>query len=158
MNSTKKHLPEGLEGVIESITKLILHDIQRRWNDFLEKSFKDYLSSRIKSHFENDLHKIKCIVMKERIPKSKTKQKNLPQTMFCKNFPYSSNSCSNFRKHMINVHEKRRDYKCNTCGRSFGQKVDLKTPCWYKISECAGCGFLLWGKVEVWKPPVDKNW
>ena len=23
-------LPEGLEGVIESITKLILHDIQRR--------------------------------------------------------------------------------------------------------------------------------
>ena len=65
--------------------------------------------------------------MKERIPKSKTKQKNLPQTMFCKNFPYSSNSCSNFRKHMINVHEKRRDYKCNICGRNFGQKVNLKT-------------------------------
>ena len=76
----KLDLPEGLEGVIESITKLILHDIQRRWNDFLEKSFKDYLSSRIKSHFENDLHKIKCIVMKERVPKSKTKQKNLPST------------------------------------------------------------------------------
>ena len=123
----KLDLPEGLEGVIESITKLILHDIQRRLNDFLENSFKDYLSSRIKSHFENDLHKIKSIVMKERIPKSKTKQKNLPQTMFCKNFPYSSNSCSNFRKHMINVHEKRRDYKCNICGRNFGQKVNLKT-------------------------------